>query len=95
MLAAPAMKAIPNITPLGLGDGFIGSTGHVTFFDVSWRGKQMFRLDYGELNAKPANLAAKWRGRNLLHYHRRGEGPGQGIGRHRPYETSPHAGPRF
>lgn len=25
----------------------------------------------------------------IPHYHRRGNGPGQGIGRHRPYETSP------
>jgi RHS repeat-associated protein len=35
------------------------------------------------------NRVGKWYNR-LPHYHRRGTGPGQGIGRHRPWQSSEH-----
>lgn len=45
--------------------------GRTIFQNIRDRGKN-FRVDYDKANK--------------VHYHRRGNGPGQGIGRHRPYE---------
>ena len=52
-------------------------------------GRNNARLDFGKLpnRGKAANRLPEWaRGKNLLHYHRRGAG---GIGRHRPWQKTP------
>jgi hypothetical protein len=87
MLASPLIKRIPNLTLFTLEGPFGNLTGGYTLIKYGYKGTQVGRIDIGPLPAG-GNYIRPWLGgRWMPHYHLRRPGiPGQGIGRHRPWE---------
>jgi len=95
ILLAPVLKKVPNPTPLSLSS--YGNLRSFTLVNLEWKGECKFRIDVGELptsGKRALKIPKALRGKKIPHYHRRGKGPGNGIGRHRPWEGG-QQGPRF
>ncbi len=82
IIAVPIIKRIPNPTPISLEGPWIGKNGSITVVKISLDGKQVGRVDIGEL-PPGADIPPWLKGIPIPHYHRRGPG---GIGRHRPWQ---------
>ena len=87
VIAAPVIKRIPNPTPLAIEGPWLTPKGGpitgATLAKVTWRGKQVGRLDVGKLdhtNTMPPEMVGKVR----PHLHRRGPG---GISKQWPYDS--------
>ena len=88
LIASPAIKKIPNISAIGLGDIMLtpktGPITGATLFRLSVGGNQVLRTDIGRLdetNTMPKDLVGKIR----PHVHRRGPG---GIGKQWPWDPA-------
>ena len=76
------------MTPISLESYGSIASGNCTLLNVAVNDRSVFRIDIGELpktKIDPSLLS----GNKFPHYHRRGCGDGQGIGRHRPWQKSP------